>query len=110
MTTTTIRRNVFIFEMRSRSSSDKVDSTDSFDTDLKEEKIDLGPCHSRNHQGGRSNQKIGLQLGLSTPSQGDPDREQTFRGYRVQKIYKCITNNFALNENPLHICAFFLLV
>ena len=48
-------------------------------------------------------------IGIINSISGGPDGEQTFHGCRVQKIYECITNDFALNENFFHIYVFFLL-
>ena len=62
-------------ETRSRSSSDEVGSIDSFDANLKVGKIDRGLCRNQSRQGERSSLKIGLQLGLLTPSLEDPDGE-----------------------------------
>ena len=103
----TTRKNAFSSEMKLRSSSGEVGSTDSFDADLKVGKTDLGPCRSQSRHEGGSNLKINLRLGLSTSSQEDLDGEQTFRGYRIRKVYECITNNFALNKNFFHIRIFF---
>ena len=66
-----ILRSVFCSKMRSRSLSGEADSVDSYDIDLKDEKIGQGHYHSLNHQGGRNNKKIDCLLASSILSRGD---------------------------------------
>ena len=82
MTTATTQRNASSSEIRSRSSSDEVDSIGSFGAGLRVEKISQG-LYSLSHQGGKSSPEIGLQLGSSTLSLEDLDGKQTFHSPRV---------------------------
>ena len=83
VTTATTQRNVFNSETRSRSSSDEVGSTGSFDAGLRVERIGQGPCPNLSRRGEKSNPEIGLQLGSSTLSLEDLDGEQTFYDHGI---------------------------
>ena len=107
MTTATTQRNAFSFETKSRSSSDEIDSIGSFGAGLRVEKIGQGPCRNLRLQGGKSSPEIDLQSGSLTPSPEDLKEEQTFHGHGILKICKCITNDFALNQDSFQICMSF---